>query len=179
MTANRLRGHIHSFRALSLRLALLTCLVAAGVATLRANTSRAALPHHSAHSAPPAATAKTITLSEHANLHLLKSNGVEKLYEQGHGYGTFNCPVQLNLTISARQVSVAATFTAFPSGGSVNGSTIAHYRIVGTTSYFTGTLAITHGTGRFAHASGSLQLSGQMDRTSYAAKLQVTGRLNV
>ncbi len=172
MAALELRGPRLATQALPVWLAV-AVFWPAGVAVSLAHAA-------SVRDAPPAVAARTITLNERANLHLAKSNGVDKLYEQGQGYGTFNCPVQLNLTISSRQVSVAATFTAYPAGGSISGVSAAHYRIVGTTSYFTGILTVTRGTGRYAHASATaLQLSGQMNRTSYEARLQVTGRLNV
>jgi hypothetical protein len=72
--------------------------------------------------------------------------------------------------------SAAVTFTAYPSGGSLSGSGTESYYVAGHTGYFKGTMKITHGIGRYAHASGSLHIAGRIERRSYAVSVEITGR---
>jgi hypothetical protein len=124
-----------------------------------------------------ALAAGSVTLRENAQLHLAHSNGLDRLYEQGSGTGTFaNAPIHLNLIISTSS-EVTYEFSAALPGGSVTGRGRTHYYEQGSTSYFNGTLSVTSGTGRYAHASASLPLSGAMNRRSYALTLHVSGVL--
>ncbi len=73
------------------------------------------------------------------------------------------------------------TFTIYPStGGSLFGREITHGHAVGPTAYFSGTVSITGGTGRWAHASGrGLTYSGTFNRQNYHATSLLRGNIRV
>lgn len=127
---------------------------------------------------PLAKTARTIAFSETARLHSV-SKGGNSLEEEGHATGTYDCSISVHLVIvSAERVS--ATFTVRPKGGTVSGSGSAKLEGEGGTGYFGGSLAITRGTGIFAHASGrNIGLSGTFSRETFSATVRVHGAVRI
>lgn len=126
-------------------------------------------------SAPPANAARTLNVSDEAHLHLTNTEG-EQLDEEGPAMGALPGTVRVRLNIGA---TVTATFTIYPhGGGSISGHGSARLHSTGTYASFGGTLTVSHGTGRYAHAHGSGGLYGVVDRHGDALTVQTTGRLS-
>ncbi len=134
---------------------------------------------NSAIAAPPRAVAsRTISLSETGHLHAA-SHGGSTIDEQGTATGTYNCSITVHLVIVSAE-TITATFTVRPSGGTVSGSGSARFSTEGGSGYIGGTLAITKGTGIFAHASGrDIGFSGKFNRENYSATIRVHGTVRL
>jgi hypothetical protein len=123
-----------------------------------------------------AITASAISVNETAHLHLVSHKNAV-LHEQGVGYGTFHCPLAIQLTISSTTVGIL--FTCTPHGGSISGTAKASFYVAGAVARFSGMLSINHGTGAYIHASGvALQIKGTIRRETYALTVRVSGRMN-
>ncbi|HEV2973469.1 MAG TPA: hypothetical protein VGX69_00555 [Solirubrobacteraceae bacterium] len=145
----------------------------ASVPTLAAKTGGTA---RSA-SAPVATAARTIAFSETAHLHAVSSGG-STITEEGRATGTFSCSITVHLVIETAE-RVHATFTVRPREGTVSGSGSARLQSEARAGYFGGTLAITKGTGAFAHASGrNIGLSGSFNRETLSATVHVHGTVH-
>jgi hypothetical protein len=128
--------------------------------------------------APSALSANLATKSvrDTAKLHLVKSIG-NTLYEEGRVSGTL--PGTARVTLHLGVSSATSTFTFHLRGGSITGSGSAKLKPGKNGRYdsFGGTASIRHGTGRYAHASGTGGLYGVVDRSNYSAEVQVIGTL--
>jgi hypothetical protein len=156
----------------STRVLLLTAALAAiaGTATSNAVAWR---------STPAARAARTLTFNISASLHLVGLAG-HVLNEKGSFTGTQSGTIAIRFT-SVSSTSGNATFAAYSSkGGSVSGRASTKGHVVGATVYFTGTITVTGGTGRWAHASGrNLHFSGTVDRHNFHATAHIQGTINV
>ena len=133
---------------------------------------------HAGDGGPVAVTAREINLHETGHLHSVGEPGTT-IVEQGRATGTFNCSISVHLTIVSANL-VTATFTVKPNGGSVTGKGSARFAQRGSNGYFGGTIAITRGTGSYAHASGtSIGISGVIDRETFALTVHVNGKIHV
>jgi hypothetical protein len=78
-------------------------------------------------------------------------------------------------------VDVGATFTGsfvtYTRYGTIIGHGSATPHGSGTYESFSGTLVVTGGSGRYAHAHGTAGLYGTFDRDNYAFVVQTTGTL--
>lgn len=150
-------------------LAFLAILVSASGAP----ASGAGAPHR-----PQAAlTAQVIAVSDSANLRVLRENG-NMLIEEGPARGTLSGTVRS--TLALRLSTVRLGFTIYVHGGSITGHGTARLNVgKGEYSSFAGTLAVSRGTGRYAHASGTGRLSGVINRNNNATTVQVEGALHV
>ena len=126
-----------------------------------------------------AATARSrraITLNEAGRLHLTGHRGLT-LNEQGLVTGTIRGTIYIHLTITATN-RVTAEVSIYPSGGSITGQASASYGVAGATASFNGTMNVTRGTGRYAHAHASgLGFSGTIARTNDAVAVRLSGQL--
>jgi hypothetical protein len=140
----------------------------AGVVVLGAGASSAAV----------AVAARTENLRESGNLRVTgHPNGV-KLNEQGSASGTINGAIYIHLNLSS-QTRVSAEVNIYPSGGSLSGYGSASYRVEGANAVFSGTLSITRGTGKYAHARArGLRFSGSIKRVNDATTVAVSGPLS-
>jgi hypothetical protein len=127
---------------------------------------------------PAAAAAREIFLQETGHLHSVGEIG-ETVNEQGRATGTFNCAISVRLTfVSATRGT--ATFTVKPKGGTVTGSGTARVKTEGANDYFGGTISIAHGTGSYAHASGTnIGISGVFSRETFDLTVNVHGHIRV
>ena len=153
---------------------ILAALTIVFVPAMSNSATSAATPAAGSHA--HAYSAHTISISERANLRLVAHHsGV--LYEQGPTSGTPGGTLAVRIRISYAKASIS--FAAYPSGGSVVGSGQASVYAEGSHAHFAGVVSVTHGTGRFANATGTLHIEGASNRSTYAISLNVVGQLKV
>jgi hypothetical protein len=127
--------------------------------------------------APHARAARSIELSDNANLHLQNKHGIE-LKEGGTAKGTLGGPLYLQLKVTSTR-SVSAQIQVYPKGGSISGSAKASYRVAGSTASFSGTMTITKGSGTYSKAKASaLSFSGTIRRSDDAVTVHVSGKMS-
>jgi hypothetical protein len=151
-------------RRQALRAALAACVAGAGlvgVAASHAATGRAA---------------HVVSVKDEGHLHLVSSSG-SNLVEEGPVTGTIPGKVRVSFNIGP---TVYASFTIYVrGGGSISGN--GHGSLHSTSAYstFGGSLSVSHGTGRYAHAHGTGGLYGAINRRSstYPMTVQTTGKL--
>jgi hypothetical protein len=125
----------------------------------------------------PAHAAKTVSVSELGQLHLISKHGYT-LNERGTASGTLKgtISVQLKIVSSSR---VTAEVTIYPAGGSIAGHGTASYHQGHTAASFAGSLAVEHGSGSYDHAQGSgLSFSGTIAEANDAITVHVSGRFS-
>jgi hypothetical protein len=132
-----------------------------------------------AHAARAAAVrahaARTLNVTDEAHLHLTGTSG-ELLEEEGPATGALPGKVRARFAIGA---SVTGYFTFYPrGGGSISGYGSARLRSIGAYASFGGTMSVSRGTGRYAHAHGSGGFYGSVNRHSNAVVVQTTGKLS-
>lgn len=120
-----------------------------------------------------ARVARTLSTTDTAHLHLIKASG-SMLYEQGHVSGTLPGSMRAYLELGA---AFSGRFTISTAAGVIygRGSAIPHGS--GRYESFGGTMVLTGGHGRYAHASGSAHLYGTFDRRTYTFVIQTVGKL--
>jgi hypothetical protein len=125
--------------------------------------------------AVPARTARVLSVKDEGHLHLVRESG-SLLLEEGSVTGTLPGSVKVRFNIGP---TITAQFTIYArGGGSIAGHGSGALHSTSTYSTFGGTLSVTSGTGRFAHAHGSGGLYGAIDRKTYALTVQTTGKLS-
>lgn len=121
-------------------------------------------------------TARVVGVREEGRLRFLADNATQ-IVDEGHVSGTIPGRARVYFAYNGNP-SVSARFTIHAAGGSISG--IGHCRLSNPTSptpSFRGALAITGGSGRYAHARGSGELFGVFHRRGYALVIQAIGRL--
>lgn len=127
---------------------------------------------------PSAKAARTLNLSDSANLRLNNHKGVE-LKESGTAHGNLPGSIYIQLRLASSK-SVTAKIQVYPSGGSITASASATYRVVTSSSAsFSGSLNITGGSGRYSKAKGSgLSFTGTVHRPSDSVSVHVSGKMS-
>ena len=178
MRLDRLKNDVPAFLG-----AFLVVSLASPVACLARGDAHRSSPvaHGDAHSSSPMARAAArpalTSVNEYGSLRMQSSKG-STIAEKGTGWGTFNCSVVIELTLSGTLVT--AQYTAYLRGGSISGTARAHIHSATTrAAAFSGTISLSRGTGSRAHASGTAGFSGTINRTSYAMTTHITGRLRL
>jgi hypothetical protein len=123
------------------------------------------------------ASAHTLTVRDEGRLHFVHSSG-SSLFDEGPISGTIRGHVRVRFTY-AGEPRVAAALTIYAASGSI--TVHASGRLSSPTSTapsFRGKLTIVSGTGRYAHARGSGELSGVFYRRNYAMVVQAVGKLS-
>jgi hypothetical protein len=117
--------------------------------------------------------ARVLNATDTAHLHYVSASG-SLLFDEGKATGALpgNMRVHLNLG-----TTFSGSFTIYASGGSIRGRGSATPHGSGTYESFSGTLTVTGGTGRYAHARGHGNLYGTFNRTNYALVIKTTGNL--
>jgi hypothetical protein len=121
-----------------------------------------------------ARAARTLNVSDQAQLHSARHSGSD-LLEEGQAMGSLPGRVRANFNLGA---TVYASFTISTPYGSISGSGSSKLRGTGVWDSFGGTVTVTHGTGRYAHAHGHAGLYGVINRRTYASRVQTTGALD-
>jgi hypothetical protein len=127
--------------------------------------------------APSATAARTVTLSESGRLRLTSKRGFT-LNERGTASGTISGSIYIHLHLTS-QTRVTAEVNIYPRGGSLSGNGSANYHVVGGYARFSGTLSITRGSGKYAHARASgLRFTGTIQRRDDSVAVQLSGHLS-
>jgi len=121
----------------------------------------------------PAHAAHVLKASDTAHLHYISASG-STLNEEGKATGALPGSMHVRLNLGT---TFTGTFKISTSSGSIEGHGSAKPHGSGTYESFAGTLAVTHGTGRYAHAHGKGGLYGTFDRNNYALVVKTTGSL--
>lgn len=121
-------------------------------------------------------SARRLNATDTAHLHYNPrlSEG-DTLVEEGVASGGLPGKMRAHLKIGA---TFGGTFVFYPRGGSISGHGTATPGGSGRYESFHGTLIITGGTGRFAHARGKAGLYGVFDRQTFSLTVQTTGSLS-
>lgn len=117
--------------------------------------------------------AQTLTVNDTAHLRLLKAYG-SVLIEEGHAGGTLMGRANVRMVVGS---SVSATFSIRAAGGAIYGRGRATLHSSGRYASFGGSLSVTGGSGRYAHARGAGKLYGVIDRRTDALTVQTIGKL--
>ncbi len=112
-----------------------------------------------------AVQAGIVSVKDAAKLHLAGANG-NTLVEEGKASGTL--PGSARVTLNVGTTTATSSFKLQLSGGSITGygTVRLHSGKSGQYDSFDGSVAISHGSGRYAHASGSGNLYGVIDRAN-------------
>jgi hypothetical protein len=147
----------------------------AGAAALPAMASALATSPVRAARSGGAHTARALNITDTAHLRFLRETASSVLIDEGKATGGLPGVVKVGFEVGA---TVKASFTLSSHNGALIGSGLAkpHSSGGGYTS-FAGTLTITHGTGRYAHAHGQGGFYGTIDRGNDAVTVQTTGTL--
>lgn len=151
----------------------------AAAAALTATAGAAATPVRAAQGgATPgnaAHTARALNITDTAHLRFVRETAGSVLIDEGKAAGGLPGTVKVGFEVNA---TVKASFTLSTRHGSLIGSGVAKPHSSGNDySSFAGTLTITHGTGRYAHAHGQGGFYGVIDRSNDAVTVQTTGTL--
>jgi hypothetical protein len=127
----------------------------------------------SGHRAARAHAAHVMKATDTAHLHYVSSSG-SLLFDEGKATGALPGNMRVHLDLGS---TFTGTFTIYASGGSIKGHGSATPHGSGTYESFSGTLTVTGGSGRYAHARGHGGLYGTFDRDNYALVIKTTGSL--
>jgi hypothetical protein len=122
-----------------------------------------------------AMAARSTSINDKSTLHRVKTIG-NTLIEEGNAEGTLKGRVKLSLDLEEVR-SATSHFVMYLQGGDLLGHATGKATIPkGYWESFGGNMWIDHGTGRYAHASGSGKMYGVLNRRTYVLIVQVTGR---
>jgi hypothetical protein len=141
--------------------------ISALLLTLTATTASAAGDRPHAHAT------RSVAVSERADLHLVRKSG-STLYEAGTATGTLPGTITARFTVTSK---VTGSVRITTRGGTLTMSVDGTPRSAGTIARFGGTMRVTSGTGKFARASGTATFTGTVNRRTWAATVNATGRL--
>lgn len=117
---------------------------------------------------------RALSVNDTGRLHLLKAFG-SVLMEEGSASGTLPGLAKVRLTVGS---TVTASFTIHTRYGTIYGSGRAALHSSGRYASFGGSLSVSHGTGRYAHAHGAGKLYGAIERRTDALTVQTIGTLS-
>ena len=165
------RGSIRRLAVLASSTILAAALTTLGIFQTDAAASRDVVGH----------TARELRVTDTAHLHYVKESG-SQIIDEGEATGTLPADVRVSFNVG---VTVEATFTISdahdPHAWSITGHGTGelHKNKSKSDVYvsFGGTMAVAHGTGRYAHAHGTGGFYGVIDRSNFAVTIQTTGTL--
>jgi hypothetical protein len=117
--------------------------------------------------------ASALRASDTAHLRYVSASG-SSLFEDGRATGTLPGTMRVHFDVGP---TMSGTFTIDARGGSINGHGNARLHGAGVYESFHGTIVVSGGSGRYAHAHGTALLYGTFDRENYALVVQTLGTL--
>jgi hypothetical protein len=145
----------------------------AGAAALPAATS--ALARDGRAPLPTAHATRALNITDTVHMRFIREKADSTLLEEGKATGGLPGQVKVVFEVGA---TVKASFMLSSRFGKLIGSGAAKpHNSGGNYTSFAGTLTITHGTGRYAHAHGRGGFYGTIDRGNDAVTAQTTGTL--
>ncbi len=172
------RGLVSAVAAAGALLALAATGAPTVTAAPRAPTAPTLAPAAQTLSGPPAArAARTVSVDDNGQLLRVHASG-EIITEEGAVSGTLPGTAKVRLDIGAELVTASFRITV-RGVGSIVGHASARLSSPGRHASFRGTLSVTGGTGRYAHARGTGKLYGVIERKSDNLTVQTReGMLN-
>jgi hypothetical protein len=123
-----------------------------------------------------AAAARTLTVRDNGYLRFVTSSG-SQLIDEGVVGGTLPGKARVHFTYNGNP-SVRASFVISGPDWSLRGAATCRLSNPNSTApSFRGSLTLSGGSGRYAHARGSGELFGVFYRRSYALNVQAIGKL--
>jgi hypothetical protein len=122
---------------------------------------------------PTARAAHTIFVHEDVHATNASHEGNKVINDRGYGKGTFNCPTVVQVRVY--YTSGFTSITCHTSNGAIEAAGKVAFFSAGATATFTGTIPITHGTGKYAHGSGHYRVEGTEVRKTYAVEATTSG----
>jgi hypothetical protein len=120
---------------------------------------------------PAAHTARALKATDTAKLRYVSASG-SLLLEEGKATGTLPGKMRASVNVGA---TISGSFTIDTKGGTIKGHGEATPHGAGVYESFAGSITVTGGSGRYAHAHGHTGLYGTFDRNTYALTIQTTG----
>jgi hypothetical protein len=117
--------------------------------------------------------AKTIWVHEEVHATNVSHQGNTVINDRGTGKGTFDCPTVMQVRIY--YTTGSTKISCQTKAGTIEASGKVAFFSAGPTATFTGTIPITHGTGRYAHGSGKYRVEGRVVRKTYAVEASTKG----
>jgi hypothetical protein len=124
--------------------------------------------------APSAHAARTLDGTDTAHLHLVHQRETV-VFEEGAAGGAIPGHMRAQLEVGS---VFTGTCTISTGAGTITGHGRATPHGSGRYQSFSGTLTITGGSGRYAHAHGQTGLYGTFDRRTFALVIQTSGRIS-
>lgn len=126
--------------------------------------------------APKAIASRAMSVRDEGYLRFVRSSG-SQITDEGFANGTLPGKARAHFTYDG-DPTVSARFTISGRGWSIAGyATCRLSNPNSTRPSFRGSLTLTGGSGRFAHAHGRGELFGVFHRSSYALTVQALGKL--
>lgn len=114
-------------------------------------------------------------VKEHVDLKVVsRTGGGTKFVHTGAATGTFAGSVRSRITL-AHSVVLSGVVTIRARGGTVRMKVDGRARSLSLRTKFNGTATITGGTGKYAHAKGSGQFTGVVNRSTWHATIDASG----
>jgi hypothetical protein len=121
-----------------------------------------------------ASAARAMNATDTAHLRYVSASG-SLLLEEGRASGTLPGSMRVHFDVGA---TFSGSFTIHTSAGSITGHGAAVPHGSGVYESFSGSLTVTGGSGRYAHARGRARLYGTFNRDTYALLVQTVGTLH-
>lgn len=127
--------------------------------------------------APLARSARSTSVKDEGKLHLVRSSG-STLYDEGPAHGSLPGTVKIRFVYDGNP-QASAQITIYAHAGTIVAHASARLSNPNSTApSFKGTLTISSGSGRYAHAHGTAKLYGVFYRRTYAITVQTEGTLH-
>jgi hypothetical protein len=120
-----------------------------------------------------ALAARALKAADTAHLHYVSASG-SLLYEEGGASGTLPGSMRVHFDVGS---TFTGSFTIYTRGGTIKGRGTATPHGSGVYESFAGSLVVSGGSGRYAHAHGRAGLYGTFDRDTYSLLVQTSGTL--
>lgn len=120
---------------------------------------------------PAAHAARALKATDTAKLRYVSASG-SLLLEEGKATGTLPGKMRASVNVGA---TISGSFTIDTKGGTIKSHGEATPHGAGVYESFAGSITVTGGSGRYAHAHGHTGLYGTFDRNTYALTIQTTG----